>query len=162
MKSIFQNKILTVIIILLLAANLSLLIYYSFFKDKRHKRTGPVTEFVKKDVGFTDEQMKVFEETKIKNRAKRKLLFNQVAAAKDSLYQLVIVENLDDSLLFDRALIVADKVRNLELETFRQYKGIQAMCTPDQLKKFDTKFIPMVRRMIWPMEKDGGDSSARK
>ena len=162
MKSIFQNKTLTVIIILLLAANLSLLVYYTFFKDKRHKRTGPVTEFVKKDVGFTDEQMKVFEETKIKNREKRKQLFNEVAAAKDSLYQLVIVDNLDDSLLFDRALIVADKVRNLELETFRQYKGIQAMCTADQLKKFDAKFIPMVRKMIWPMEKDGGDSARGK
>lgn len=150
MRSIFQNKALAYTIILLLVLNLALLAYYVFFSNHGgEKRSGkkPMAEFVDKQLGFTEQQQKAFEEMKTQSKTKMIQLFEDNAKAKDSLYQLVIVENLDDSLLFDRSLAIAEKQRAIDLELFRQYKTIYAMCTPEQKRKFDSSFLPMVKKL---------------
>ena len=154
MRSIFQNKALTAIIILLLAANLGVLIYYAFFKDRSSSRgKHPVTEFVKNELNFDEKQMKVFEENKPKNKERIRQLLAETAKAKDSFYQLVLTPDLDDSLLFDRALAVGEKQQAVEMEFFRIFKNLQAQCKPEQLAKFDAGFMNMVKKLYNPKRK---------
>ncbi len=150
MRSIFQNKPLAYTIIFLLIVNLGMLAYFAFFKENQNSRMKgkrPINEFVEKDLGFTEQQQKTFEDMRAQNKTRMMQLFEENSKAKDSLYQLVLVENLDDSILFDRSLAIAEKQRAIELEFFRQYKSILAMCTPEQKIKFDSGFMPMVRKM---------------
>jgi periplasmic protein CpxP/Spy len=157
MKSIFQNKTLTFIIIFLLVANLGLLAYYIFFKDRRsHAKRKHIYEFVKNDLKFDETQMKTFEDSRGKNRQRVRQLLEDLANTKDSFYQLVLIENLDDSILFDRGLAIADKQRAVDMEFFRQFKALQAMCTPEQLTRFDSTFMPMVKRMYRQQRRDDG------
>lgn len=161
-RSIFQNKALAWTIILLLVANLALLGYFAFFKgsgDKRARWKKPIVEFVEKKLEFTESQKKAFEEMRTVNKPRMTRLFEDISKAKDSLFQLVLVESLDDSLLYDRSLVIAEKQRAIELEYFRQYKNILAMCSPEQKAKFDTSFLPMVRKMY--KYKAPGDSSVK-
>ncbi len=148
MKSILQNKTLAYTIIFLLVANLALLAYFAFFKSNKDTRTNrkPISDFVDKTLGFTEQQKKTWEQMRSDSKNKMKKVFEESADAKDSLFQLVPSPNLDDSLVYDKALAIGEKQRAIELEMFRQYRSLYEMCTAEQKAKFDTGFMNAVKK----------------
>jgi hypothetical protein len=101
-----NNKALIFLVVILLLSNIGLLLYFFVWKKPDHKAGGPsrgefsIVDYMKKEIGFNDEQTKQFQQLHEMNRDSLKIFGDSIRAAKNNLYKLLQApEAPDDSNL---------------------------------------------------------------
>ena len=142
------NRSLIIIIIILLITNVAML--FAWWKAN-HKITGEphksrLAEFVKNDLGFSAGQMASFDSIKAAHRQEAKGIFDELRKEKTDVYQSIGVRGFADSSLDAAAGFSAQKQEELEKLMLVHLKEIRALCTAEQLPKFDSGFYKVMMR----------------
>lgn len=151
MASSTTNKSLIWIIVFLILTNLAVLGYFLWFKtpDKRPRgREDFIGSFLQKEIKFDTVQMRAYQNLKSAHMQKVKPMFENVRNAKDTFYDLLYTKDVNDSLVRQKAEIVGNKQRDLDLYMFQHLQIVRALCTPAQVVKFDSSFNKVVSRLI--------------
>ena len=148
MNQLSRNKILLSILAILLITNIVMLVL--FLKMKPHpqetKRLG-FTEKLKNQVGFSAQQMAVFEPKKKVFWASVRERFDEIKKTKEDFYKYMYDPSVPDSALEAKADLIGKQQRDLDLFVIRHFKEIRTLCTPDQLPKYDSLLPPLIERM---------------
>lgn len=155
-----RNKTLVAIIAVLLVSNIAVLLYFVVLKDNGrrpdNKRRSPMTEFLQKEVGFTQQQLAVFDSLKQKHHTAIKPLGEELSRSRDTLYQLIGKPAVTDSAVQAAAANIGRKQALLELRLYDNFRQIRAICTEAQLPKFDSLAPSLVRKMMFPSRRPSG------
>ncbi len=150
--SLSRNRNLLIIIAVLLLTNVGVLVYFlGQKKSGRHVSSDrgypTVTEMLQKEVGFTDEQTVKYKEMKDKQKQKIRPMYDSMRKAKDSLFKLLSYPGTPDSLITKTAEVIAQKQKEIDLETFYHFKRVRTLCTPEQYANYDSMVLRMFRKM---------------
>ncbi|MBS1563830.1 MAG: periplasmic heavy metal sensor [Bacteroidetes bacterium] len=151
-----RNKILLAIIAVLLVSNIFMVMYFVVLKgngkkpDRDRRHNSPMTEFLQKEIGFSAAQLARFDSLKQRHHAAIRPLGEDLSRSRDSLYQLIGKYSVSDSALQAAAHNIGRKQVALELKLFDNFRQIRAICTPEQLPRFDSLAPPMVRKIMIP------------
>lgn len=159
-----KNKILLFIVLVMILTNIATLAYFLGFKqntigrvEKGERHTGPMTEFLKKDIGFDEQQMKTFDSVKQQQREAIKPLFEDLGKTKDSFYQLLSEPSVPDSQLNALAANIGLKQQAIEIQFFNNFKNIRRLCTDTQKNKYDSLLPSIVHKMTIPQRRRGAN-----
>lgn len=161
-----RNRNLLFIIGALVLTNVAVLAYFLWIKKppetRRMDGKNGMTEMLKKEVGFTDDQVAQYKQLKDEQWATIKPMFDEMRKAKENLFRLLSDPNTSDSVVGQATDAIAEKQKALDLQTFRHFKKVRAVCTPDQLPKYDSMIQRMFRKMGKMQRKNDQDKGEKK
>ena len=143
-----------------LLANVIMLVYFGWVREHYHRnndRNGfnsPMTDFLKKDLRFTDRQMEDYNKLRMQNRQKMKPLFEEVRMAKVHFYDYLNDQQINDSLLNTAAGQIGEKQKALDLQTLKNFRQVRELCTEDQKKRYDSLIAGVIGNM-WFAPRNG-------
>lgn len=148
MNQVSRNKILLTIIAILLLTNIVMLVFFLKKKPGQEgsKRLG-FTEKLKNDVGFTQQQMEVYQPKRDKFWAKVREQFDTIKKTKVDFYHYMYDPAVPDSVIEAKADVIGKQQSDLDLFVVRHFKDIRTLCTPEQLPKYDSLLPPLIERM---------------
>lgn len=144
-----RNKILLLIIAALLVSNLTLLgfMFWGKHADKKPSERGkPFSDFFEKELGFTPEQVTRFHQLRDEHLENIRPFLKEVRTAKDSLFGLMRLANLPDSVVEKTADDLAQKEKAEELQSFRHFRKVRELCSEEQKIKFDSLMNKIINR----------------
>ena len=148
MNQLSRNKVLLTIIAILLITNIVMLVL--FLRMRPHvqepKKLG-FTEKLKNQVGFTQEQMAVFEPKKKVFWSRVREKFDEIKKTKEDFYKYMYDPSVPDSVIEAKAEVIGKQQKDLDLFVIRHFKDIRTLCTPEQLPKYDSLLPPLIERM---------------
>jgi len=148
MNKVKNNKVLGWLVIILLLFNVGLLIY---FLSGRHgsgakTRKGSIVEYVKKSLSFSEEQTTQYEKLYDIHRDSLRILGDSLRDAKHRFFRLLQQQTIPDSITDAAANAVAARQLAIELNNFRHFQKVRALCKTEQQAKFDSLMIRMVNK----------------
>jgi periplasmic protein CpxP/Spy len=148
MNNTGRNKILLLIIVALVITNLGMVWYFTKpeKEEKPKSRADRMTEYVKKELNFSDEQAKEYLALRQKRDSMMKPLNLDMRQARLEMIALLNQPNAPDSVLKAAFQKIGDKQVPIEMEYYEHFKRVQALCKPDQLPRYDSMLIKMVYR----------------
>ena len=158
MISAKRYKWLVFIISVLLVANVVLL-YMLVSEEKKPgepKKTekpqqkhpyGRTGEMLEKEVGFSKEQLERYTKLREAHWNTMGPLFEKMRNSKDSFYQLLRVPELSDSALKNAATAIGNAQLAIDLQTFKHFNEVKALCLPEQREKFDAFIEDVIKKM---------------
>jgi Spy/CpxP family protein refolding chaperone len=155
MKQFTQNRFLVLLVAILLFANLGLMLYFFAFRHKDEGARVPprVSDFVQKELGFTPDQAKRFQELRDQHKEAIKPVMEDMKKLKDSLYNLLKSPQMNDSAAMALSDKIGEKQKEWELLIFHHFQKVRAICDSGQLPKFDSLVHQMVNRGPWMRRK---------
>ena len=169
MSTTSSNRNLIFIIAALLLTNIAVLVYFLLLRHPDHGHQGPpsrssngISEKLKDSVGFNEQQIAEYQKLKDEQSASIKTMFDEMRKAKESLFKLLSDPNVSDSAIGRASDDIANKQKALDLQTFNHFKKVRALCTPDQLVKYDSLIQRMFRKMGRPIHRGDKDRDDRK
>lgn len=151
------NRILTIAVILLLAVNVTMLIF--MFKGRGHRemrrKGGGTIDMMAKELNMTEQQKTDFNKLRDEHFAAIKPVFDSVRTLKKSLFELVKAENLNDSLVNTYSALISEQQAIIDRMTIHHFRKVRTLFTGDQQKKFED----FVQKM---MQRRGGPGGLRK
>ena len=158
---------LLIIIGALLLTNVAVLFY--FLRQEKEPSTqqpdrarSTVTEMLQDEVGFNEDQTAKYKELKDKQREKIKPMYDNMRKAKDSLFRLLSYPGTPDSVLNKAGEVIAQRQKELDIETFNHFRRVRTLCTPDQLPQYDSLVIRLIRKMGKPFRHGEADKAEHK
>jgi hypothetical protein len=159
-----NNKALVFIIGILLLSNIALLYFFITKKDcsrsgEKQQQHGSFREFMvetlRKEVGFTDDQIGKYEELSNKHKQAMKPLFEGIGKTKDSLYRLLQqTPEPSDSLANYYLTMIGERQKEIDQRIFNHFLSLKHVCTEAQIPKYDTVIQKVIKGMIRPQKKD--------
>ena len=143
MKKIFNNKISTWLISILIIANIATLAFFWIGHFKNQKENSP-KEFLSKNLNFSKSQKNAYFKLAKEHNESAKTIRDQIKNDKESLFQLLKSDTINDSVRNDKALKVSMSIQSLDILTFEHFKKVRAICTEEQKPKFDELIQKMV------------------
>ncbi len=160
MNNASKNRTLLFIIAFLLLINIAAVFYFFWFRDEQKRsrdkdsmRNG-IALALQKEVGFTDSQVTQYKQLKEEHWKIAKPLFDSMQLAKDNLYNLVKADSVSDSLLQARVDQIAARQKAMDLQGFRHFRKVRALCTPEQLPRYDSLMKKIIAKKGRPQGKD--------
>lgn len=154
MSTFTNNRLLSVIILLLLTANIATLGYLWMHRPGSEKMPpmappggGQVFEFITKELQLDTVQQKSYSALRDEHQAGQRPLQDSIRKAKDQFFELLKQPALTDAELQQQSSKVAAAEQQLELFTFKHFQKLRAICNPAQQKKFDDIIQDVLRRM---------------
>ena len=165
MQGSSRNKTLFFILVISLLANVIMLIYFGWMREPDHHngrnwQGSPMTEFLRKDLHFTDQQMEAHNKLRMQNRQKMKPLFEDVRLAKVDFYKHVNDQQANDSLLNAAAGQIGEKQKILDLRTLKNFRQLRDICTEEQKKRYDSLITGVISDM-WFAPRNGPPEKKR-
>ena len=148
-----KNKLFIFIIALLLISNIGLVVFFMGMNkhDSRDNRgRGEITRVLKEEIGFSETQIKEYEEIRMAHREKMRPLFDSIRIDKESLYNQLYLPEINDSIFNTASSAVGEKQQMIDRHLFNHFRTLRELCTAEQQPKFDTMIKHMVQRMIVP------------
>ena len=146
-----KNKGLLLIIIVLLISNLALVAYLVF--GRSHDKKSPqsrgeyFSNFIKKELNFSEEQAAKFQQLMTGHFEKLKPIMAEVRKAKDSMFTLMRQTEIPpDSILQKAAENISQKQKQQELQSFNHFRLVRELCNDEQKLKFDSLISKMINR----------------
>ena len=166
MNPVTKNKSLIAIIIFLLVSNIAVLIFFLVLgnssKGTHLAKKDMVSAFLKKEIGFSDQQMDTYEKMHKAHWDSLKPYFDDIHLVKDSFYNL-LYNSQPDSVIYKRAALIGEKQMAIEVNMFHHFENVRKLCTQEQLPKFDSSFKNLVSKMIGHSRKpDPKDKDPKK
>jgi len=146
-----RSKVFLLIIGILLIANIVMLSFFIMKKDsgkpeRRPDRKAMIADFLKKEIGFNETQLKQYDTLSDKHREGIKKMFDSLKSSKDNQFKQLTAGNFSDSVMNSIADQSAASQRVMELQMFNHLKNIRMLCTTEQLPKFDSLFVKVLNR----------------
>jgi len=144
-----NNKGLIFLVVVLLLSNIGLLLYFLVWKKPAQKAQPgrgdfSIVDYMKKEIGFTEDQTKQFQALHEANRDSLKVIGDSIRSAKNNMYKLMgLPGTVNDSALHAAARNLSYHQQHMELQMFRHFQRVRAICEPAQIVKLDS----MVTRM---------------
>jgi Spy/CpxP family protein refolding chaperone len=165
MPNFSRTKVLISIIAVLLLTNIAMLIFVVGTRDHRRKRgdegnRGPGTSIsivLEQKVGFTREQMDKVKELRGTHREKMHSLFEDIRLAKISFYGHLGENEVNDSVFNTSGNAIAEKQKAIDLQAFKNLRELRALCTPEQLPKYDSIMPGVLENMWFPARRGNND-----
>ena len=148
-----NNRLLPVITLLLLTANIVTLGYLwthnsaTIKKPPLNSPVGPVFEFLTKELQLDSAQQQAYKILREEHQAGQRPLQDSIRKEKDALFELLKMQSPPDVLVQTQAAKAAAAEQQLDLFTFKHFQKLRAICTLTQQKKFDEIIQDVLRRM---------------
>ena len=158
MNTISKNRSISVLIIVLLLANITTLSLYWLNKEKKmppprngEKGGGNLFQFITHELNFDSVQQaaytKLIQEDRINNKDRRE----QNRIAKEAFFDLLSKDNVSDDNLKKAAAVSLNISIENDMHTFRHFQKVRSLCTAEQKKKFDE----IIKQAIGMMRQQG-------
>jgi Spy/CpxP family protein refolding chaperone len=154
MNTLTNNRLLSVVILVLLTANIATLGYLWLHRPGAGKMPpgppasgGQVFEFVTKELQLDTAQQKTYAALRDEHQAGQRPLQDSIRKAKDEFFELLKQPALSDAELQQQSSKVAAAEQQLELFTFKHFQKLRTICTAPQQQKFDAIIQDVLRRM---------------
>jgi periplasmic protein CpxP/Spy len=149
MNQLSRNRTLLTIIAILLITNVVMLVL--FFRMNNQAPTPPkrltFTEKLKTQVGFTPQQMAVFEPKKKIFWDRMRARFDEIKKTKQDFYYQMYDPSIPDSVIEAKADTIGKQQKELDLQVIRHFKDVRKLCTQEQLPKYDSLLPAIIERM---------------
>jgi hypothetical protein len=153
-------------IVVLLLANIAMLIFFVGMKEG-HKRgddknRGPneINKVLEEKIGFSKQQMQRVKELRHEHWEKMKGRFEDIRQAKIDFYSQLNLPEVQDSALKKSAALIGDKQEAIDLQAFKNIRSIRALCTPEQLPKYDS-IMPAAIKNLWFSPRRGNSQNQK-
>lgn len=160
MSTTSKNKILLITVVVLLLTNIAMLF---LFLNKGPEKRGPhggkeamMTEFLKKEVGFTAQQLQQYDTLSKQHRENLKATFDEMRNSKSQQLRELGSKAFSDSAIILAAARSSDMQKQMEVKMLMHFKEIRNLCTPEQQPKFDSLFYK-----VWDRKGDGRNKSGQ-
>ncbi len=146
-----NSKIFLVIIAILLISNISLLIFFLQKKGpdspaKRPDRKEYISGFLKKEIGFNQQQLLQYDSLSDGQTKIMKSFFENMRNKKKQQFQQLVAGDFSDSSINRLADESAATQKQMEVQMFNHIRSVRQLCSPNQLPKFDTSFVKVFNR----------------
>jgi len=111
-----------------------------------------VSGVLQRELDLTPEQTEQIKKIREDFYAKEKVLSSSIRGERDSMNIMMFNKNTDDSLVKSLARAVAENEYRMEILRLAQAQQLKAICTPQQLEKFD-KLVIEIRDYFRPDNK---------
>jgi len=149
-----NNKALIFLVVILLLSNIGLLLYFLLWNKPQHKPSGPpkgefsIVDYMKKEIGFNDEQTKQFQQLHELNRDSLKTIGDSIRSSKNALYKLMQQStHVSDSAVNAAIRTLSVYQQRMEMNMFKHFERVRAICNPEQQVKLDSMVVRMNNRM---------------
>ena len=146
-----KNKILIIIIGILLIANIATLSFFLLKKCGGPKSGRPdkkemIAAYLKKEVGFSQQQLNLYDTMSNKHRSEMKAAFDDMAVRRENIFSQLAGQEFSDSALDIAAGAIAAQQKSFELMMLHHLKDIRTICSPAQKPIFDTGFYKVISK----------------
>ena len=139
-----QNKILTRLVIVLVVINIISITLF-VWKGTSHNPPPPneqnegkdVSLILQKELKLSESQTEEIRKLRIDFFQKEKELETTIRDERDSMNVAMFNKSINDTLIVSLAKRVSENEYKMELLRFEQAKQFKALCTPEQLEKFN-------------------------
>lgn len=157
-----KSKVLVAIIVMLMLANIVLVSFFLLKKDtgrrdKHEDRKAMIAGFLKNEIGFSTAQLQRYDTLSNNHRDNIRKMFDSLRSSKDKQFKQLAAGNFSDSVMNTVAEQSAISQKLMELQMFNHLKNIRALCTADQLPKFDSLFVKVLNKRGGDGRKKDGD-----
>lgn len=154
-----QRKLLIRIVIVLVILNVASISVF-LFKDcchrpppKEHRdEQRDVSDVLKNELNLTEKQVQQFKDIRTGFFEKEKALAKVIRSERDSMNEAMFSKSTDEELVKALARRVANNEYQMELLRFEQSKQLKAVCTPEQMGKFE-ELVKEIRDYFKPDNK---------
>ena len=148
MEASSKNSTFIIVIAILLLSNFLLIYFLLSPKDhgKHEAREKVMKEFLKKDIGFTEQQMAQYDTLNKQSKDKIKVVFDALRDNKEQQLKLLAAANFSNSAIASTAAQSSDMQRNIEVQILQQFKAIRTLCNKEQEQKFDSLFYKVLNK----------------
>jgi Spy/CpxP family protein refolding chaperone len=115
-------------------------------KSGRQDRQAQITTFLKKNVGFTQDQLGRYDTISSENRSKMKVVFDEIAVGREDIFRKLASQEYSDSAIVIAANAIAEQQKAFEIKMLFHLKDIRNICTPVQQAVFDTGFYKIISK----------------
>ncbi len=143
-----RNKTLVLLVIVLLVTNAGMLIYFLKALDKERNKTHSerTIERVHKEMKFDDAQLEQYIALRHKRDSFMRPMYVEVRAARMKMVDLLRQPTASDSVVAAVAAEIVAKTQPIEVEYYKHFRRVEAICRPDQLSLFDSLLVNIVKR----------------
>lgn len=146
-----KTRVFITIIAILLIANIAMLSFFLFGKDKvshekRPDRKTMISNFLKNEIAFSAGQLVQYDSISNRHRDSIKTMFEKLRGNKGLQFKQLVAGDFSDSVITAVAEQSAASQKMMELRMFNHLKNIRLLCTPEQLPKFDSLFVKVLNR----------------
>jgi protein CpxP len=146
-----KSKVFVAIIVMLVITNIALVSLFLMKKDpgkrdKYEERKTMIAAFLKNEIGFSTAQLQQYDTLSSNHRDNIKKMFDSLKSSKDRQFRQLAAGNFTDSVMNVVADQSAVSQKMMELQMFNHLKNIRAICTADQLPKFDSLFAKVLNK----------------
>jgi len=147
-----NNRLLSVITLLLLTANIATLGYLWTHKAGNTNifpppPAGQVFEFITKELKLDSVQQQTYKTLRDEHQAGQRPLQDSIRKAKDDFFELLKQQGVPEIQVQQQSAKVAAAEQQLELFTFKHFQKLRAICNTTQQKRFDEIIQDVLRRM---------------
>src|SRR5687768_5167197 len=139
MNAIAKNKVLLSIIAILLLANIGILVFFLGPRNPANASSRPpesvhksFSEFLREEIGFSEDQMKQLQVLKKEHKSIIKPLFEDLAKTKETFFSRIDDTTLTGASLDSAARPIGDKQVLVDIQTFRHFRNLRKLCTEEQ------------------------------
>ena len=150
--------LLVAILIITNAASLYFLFYRQPSSSHTQERRSAILSFLKSDVGFTDVQLHQFDSLSNLHRESSKPLYDKSAGVKINILLKAASQSFSDSAINLAAQSISEEQDKFETLMLQHLRNIRALCTPEQLPRFDSGFY----KLIVKRKRSAGNNASNK
>ena len=154
MERLAKNKLLILLVGILLLANIIMLSFWLFKpKTQSHNNSGNknskgmVSGFLKKDLNFTDDQLKRFDTLRSAHFERIKPFYKELNNSKEVLFSRIYASS-DSSAIDSLANEIGERQAEIDKNFLNHFRQIRELCTEEQKPAFDSLFPGLVKKMI--------------
>ncbi|WP_462255175.1 Spy/CpxP family protein refolding chaperone [Ferruginibacter sp.] len=153
MNAITNNRWITIIILLMLTANIVTLVLLWTHKSNNNSLpgqppvAGQVFEFVTKELQLNAAQQQAYKILREEHQKGQRALQDSIRKAKDIFFALLQQPATADTQIQILSSKVAEAEQQLEIFNFKHFQKLRAICNADQQKKFDSIIKDVLRRL---------------
>lgn len=136
--------LLLVMLIFTNAISLYFLLNRQCTSSKSQDRRSVILNFLKKDVGFSDIQLKQFDSLSNLHRTNTRPLYEKSAEKKVIILKRAASEQFSDLAIDSAAADISKEQNVFEVAMLQHLRTIRALCSREQLPKFDSGFYSLI------------------
>lgn len=148
MSTLNKTKILTGLVVLLVLANItSMLFLWMGMRKNQPVGFRQPSEYIIQKLSLDEKQQKQYMALVSDHRSQTKKLRDELRNYKDSFFSLLSELHADDSIKKNALIKISSLNTQLDLITFDHFKEVRTICNPVQQEQFD-KIIKEVIKMV--------------
>lgn len=154
-----KSKLYLLIIGILLFTNIAMLYFFLNKKCDEKKpgrsndRGAMMKEFLQKEIGFNEVQLKLYDTLSKQRKEKMKADFEALKTGKEQQFKELGTKGFSDSAINEIVSKSAEKQKIMELQMLNHFAAIRQICTAEQQSKFDSLFYTIWNKKKKPEEK---------